>query len=529
MIEDYPTGMIRFLLVAFFSVTIPISASAGWQDDLSALLTAEKPGESARLIKRVFTADPDMAEVTAFLRKIEFSAPAVCGDFMERTRTCSDGVERPYLTYVPGNYDPAARTPLLVYLHGGVSREKILEERLEYARENPFIPVAAENGWLVVFPFGQEGATWWDEVGMDNVLDIVRRTKRDFNVDDDRTWMTGFSDGASASYLFSMLQPDYFAAFAPLNGHMGVGALDGKLPLYAENLGVSPLYVVNTDIDGLYPAERMKLMVDMARRAGGDIFYREYHGIGHDLAYADSELPRIARFFTRHPRDPFPAAFEWRAASSDFGRFRWFGIDRISTKNAEDWHTDANVSLVDARVTFGFFNDHEFKGDGVKVTSLVENEGTLASKMGLQAGDLIVRCGAMEIKDIDDLNDYKQSIERGDRVEVAILRENVEIVLTGRLPDPANYYLFPRDRPSSAVKVSFRANTVFIESSRLERFTLFVHPDMFHLDREIKIVLDGREVYNRLVAPDIEFLLTNFLENRDRSQLYVAAVTIDIE
>ncbi len=513
-----------FLMLVFCS-----QAAADWKADLSRLLDTEDTGEAERLTGRVFAAQPDIGEVAAFIQEYKSPSPAVRGDFLEQTRTCSDGVERPFITYVPASYDASRRTPLLVYLHGGVSREEIYEERLEYVAENPFIPVAAEYGWLVVFPYGQAGATWWDEVGMDNVLSIVRRTKRDYNVDDERVWMTGFSDGASASYLFSMVLPDYFAAFAPLNGHMGVGSLDGKLPLYAENMGTSPLYVVNTDIDALYPADKMKVMVDMARNAGGDIFYREYHGIGHDFTYAEAELPRIARFFMRHPRNPFPAAFEWRAATSDFGRFRWFRIDRISTEDAKDWHSDANVSMVDERVTFGFFSDSDYEGEGVKVASLVEDEGTLAAKMGLQAGDLIVRCGTMAIKNIDDLNVFKQSVERGDPIETTVLRGNEEVLLSGRLPEPANYYLFPRDRPSAAVKTSFRANTVFIESSRLARFTLFAHPDMFHLDREITIILNGKEVFRRLVEPDLHFFLTNYLENRDRSQLYVAAVTIDIE
>jgi len=55
---------------------------------------------------------------------------------------------------------------------------------------------------------------------------------------------------------------------------------------------------------------------------------------------------------------------------------------------------------------------------------------------------------------------------------------------------------------------------------------VMVHPDMFRLDEAVVIAVGGEVVYDAPVEPDLEYLLTNFLANRDRTLLYVAEVAI---
>ncbi len=81
-------------------------------------------------------------------------------------------------------------------------------------------------------------------------------------------WLGGFSDGASAAFLYGMVAPNDYAAFVALNGHMGVGSLDGNLPTYAPNLANTPVYAVTTFDDPLYPARVMRRTIEMAREAG---------------------------------------------------------------------------------------------------------------------------------------------------------------------------------------------------------------------------------------------------------------------
>jgi hypothetical protein len=409
----------------------------------------------------------------------------------------------------------------MVRLHGGVSRAHIHEEPVKYAEEDDFLTLAEAHSWIMLYPFGQAGATWWDEVGMANVHGLVRTVKRTYNVDDDRVWMCGFSDGASAAFAHAMVDPVDYAAFVALNGHIGVGSLDGDLPLYARNLVNSPVYAITTKEDELYPSHKMRATIDMATRAGADIFYRELDG-AHDFSYGPEELPRIARFLERHPRDPCPSLVVWEAGVPRYGRCHWFKIEQVVLEEPASWHVDHNVAIVNDRITIGFVRDDSHDGEGVKVGTVAEK--TAAEGMGLKPGDIIVKGNDMAIKDMDDLVKYKATLARGGDFSLTVLREGGSLALHGTLPEVANYYVFKREIPSGIIKASLSANRVDVESSRVGAFTVYVDPDVVNLGDNLVITWNGEVIHDDVVEPDIEFMLRHFLENRDRKQIYVAGI-----
>jgi hypothetical protein len=52
---------------------------------------------------------------------------------------------------------------------------------------------------------------------------------------------------------------------------------------------------------------------------------------------------------------------------------------------------------------------------------------------------------------------------------------------------------------------------------------------MIRLDRNLVIRANGKTVFDARVTPDLDFLLRNFLSNRDRTLLYVAEIRIPLE
>lgn len=497
-------------------------AAADWQTQLDQLLTMEAGGERDALLAEVAPAIPSWEDLRDYLRSQRY--PAVeAGQLQLNHVMCIDGVERPWVIYVPSSYDPAVPTPLFVKLHGGVSTPNLPDDPVAEEQDSPYIPFAEANGYLVLFPYGQAGATWWDEVGMANIAKQLRLVKQHFNVDDDRVYMGGFSDGSSASFCHAMVAPTDYGAFVALNGHLGVGSLDGDLPTYAPNLANTPVYATTTFDDELYPSERMRPALDMARVAGADLYYRELPG-HHSFDFADSELPRIADFLRRHPRDPFPAHIVWEAAEPEFGRCRWFSIDRVALQDAADWYQDYNATLVDESIAIGFQPDSAFEGPGVKVGSI--SEGYAAESLGLLEGDVIIKAGEMDIADVEDIGEFKSGLQRGDPLSLVVLRDGQEVTLDGRMPPPESYFVFKREKPSAKAIVDFAANRVDIQGSRLGAFSIYVHPDMFRLEDNIVVTVNGETVFDDLVEPDLAFMLQNYLDNRDRQALYVAKISV---
>ena len=517
---------VRLAAVVLTVALAACAASAGWEEALSELLSTGEGADVEAAVRSVVRANPDWRDIADLIEAGEFPASDSTGEAVLRSTVCVDSVERPWVIVVPAAYDPTVSTPLLVVLHGGVGTADVFDDALGYARTNEFGAAAAERGWFALFPFGQAGATWWDDVGMANIRNLVRTVKREFNIDDDRVWLAGFSDGASGAFAHAMLAPSDYAAFIAFNGHMGVASLDGELPTYAPNMAATPVFATTTFDDALYPSRKMRATIEMAREAGADILYREFPG-GHNFDDVAGVLPAAFRFLERHPRDPLPAQIVWEAGDTRFGACRWFAIDRITADEPAPWHVDHNVALLDERVTIGFQPDYGFEGPGVRVELLPEGDHP-ARRIGLQVDDIIVRADATRIDSLPDLGAWKSGVARGDSFEMAVIRDRREVLLRGELPEPAGYFVFKRDVPSALARVSYAANRVDVETSRVGAFKVLVHPDMVALDQNLVIAVNGEAVFDELVEPDVGFMLSDFVRNRDRRLLYVAQVEVEL-
>ncbi len=515
----------RTIIVILILLALSSTAIAGWQEDIDKLLAETDSVAQNKLITKIVKAKPDWRDVVIYLENKTFPPVEQTGLIL-RTTTCIDDVERPWVIYVPPDYEPSSSTPLFVYLHGGVSRSDIYDEPLRYAQESLFYKMAEKHGWFIIYPMGQAGATWWDEIGMANIANLVRTVKSEFNIDDDRVWLGGFSDGASAAFLHAMVAPSDYGAFIALNGHMGVGSEDGDLPTFAPNFYNTPVYATTTDRDQLYASNIMRATIDMARKAGGEIFYRELEG-QHNIDDIDSEIPLISRFLDRHPRNPFPNKIIWETAEKKYGQCRWFAIDKVTIDQPEIWHTDHNVALIDDHITVGFMPADYEDSIGVKVDRLADGN-YLAHRIGLQAGDIIIQADGMAITALNDLSQYKAGLKRGDYVELVVKRNDKKVTLKGQIPEPENYNLFFRKKPSALVKVGFASNRIDIDASRVGAFRILIHPDMVHLDQNLVIRVNGDVIHNEKISPDLNFILNNFVKNRDRLLIYVAELRIKI-
>ena len=241
----------------------------------------------------------------------------------------------------------------------------------------------------------------------------------------------------------------------------------------------------------------------------------------------DSEIPLISRFLDRHPRNPFPNKIIWETAEKKYGQCRWFAIDKVTIDQPEIWHTDHNVALIDDHITVGFMPADYEDSIGVKVDRLADGN-YLAHRIGLQAGDIIIQADGMAITALNDLSQYKAGLKRGDYVELVVKRNDKKVTLKGQIPEPENYNLFFRKKPSALVKVGFASNRIDIDASRVGAFRILIHPDMVHLDQNLVIRVNGDVIHNEKISPDLNFILNNFVKNRDRLLIYVAELRIKI-
>ena len=130
-----------------------------------------------------------------------------------------DGVEREYYVHVPEGYDGSEPVPLVLALHGGGGEAEKMDKLTD------FNDVADREGFIVVYPKGVN-KHWNDGREIPSLLpveppddvkflgDLVKQLTVDYNIDGNRIYSTGISNGAFMSYRLAAENPDVFAAVA---------------------------------------------------------------------------------------------------------------------------------------------------------------------------------------------------------------------------------------------------------------------------------------------------------------------------
>lgn len=141
------------------------------------------------------------------------------------------GRTRQYRVYVPDSYRSDTPAPLLVSLHGGGGSMDYMAKDENYGQ----ISHAARGGEVLVFPNGvsrfRSGmlATWnagaccgaardeeVDDVGF--IRAVLERVMGQLNIDRQRVYATGMSNGAMMAYRLACEMPDVIRAVAAVAG-----------------------------------------------------------------------------------------------------------------------------------------------------------------------------------------------------------------------------------------------------------------------------------------------------------------------
>ncbi len=437
-----------------------------------------------------------------------------------------DSVERHFYYVIPPDCDPEEQSPLFVWLHGGVSTADLRTMEPETLMERHLIPRLLEEGYLIAFPCGQLNATWWDPVGEEGILRIVRWMKMNFNVDDSRVFVGGFSDGASGSFSLMMLHPSCFAGYLAFSGHIGVAAIDGERATYLPSLSNRAGIASHSDEDGLYPTGKMAPTISLAESAGAVIEYHTFQGFEHDPSYLPQLEDRIFEFLSETERERFPGSIIWEAGEPS--GCDWLMVDSIVPWPLIGSDIDYNTLLVSDRLRFGFYADWDYEGDGVFVAGVVDGD-VPAARLGLAEDDVIIGFEGEDITSLDDIGILQEEMLPGDSFSIAILRDSEVLELRDMFNPPEYYWLLPRSGPSVRVEAVYSQNRFDITVNRFCRIRLLLHPEMVDFSSDIVVTCNGNEIFRGPVEEDGGFAMDNLMENLDIERCYTASVELNLE
>ena len=527
MIPNCTSGFTRKFLV-FLIVLLGLNRAVLAQpsDLIARLVTGDSlAGSQAAAQLAVFPADTLFGWITGFN---DFLPPDTVGQARCGYHVAGEGINAPYYYYIPTAYDPQKSTPMLVYLHGGVSRPQFEAISDSEWQENDLLRMCEAQGWLGLFPMARNDCLWWNRTGMNNLIWLIRDMKRRFNVDDDRVVVGGFSDGASGSFHLALLQPTDFAFFAPWSGNMMVGTLVGGTPVYLPNLRNRSLFATCGGKDELYPTARMQPLIQTATDAGANLYFTSYDTAHHQWGYMRFELPQLPQRIKNFARRPLESHLYWETSDLNYGAVDWLEITELDTaQQAAAWHREYNSRIKDDRVSIGFFRNTEWKKKGMLVDSLNADTTLPAHQMGLKPGDIVVGLDEIMVDSVADYMKWRDSKRRGEPLSITVKRKGKTLKLFGALPLSTESDAFPHPVASGAVDIQRIGNTFSAKTSRVKSFRILIHPNMVRLDQPVTVTVNGVEKFNQMVAPDSQLLLDRFRQTHERRLLWVAQIAVE--
>ncbi|MDP5137457.1 pectin acetylesterase-family hydrolase [Rheinheimera baltica] len=189
---------------------------------------------------------------------IENDAPDNNGGTQQMLTLLYDGLERSYLLTVPSEYSENIPVPLLFSLHplGATAEQFFNVTQLDIiAEREKFIlvtPQGVRGAWATTgFPPGGDA----DDIGFINAL--IDKLSTSYNIDANRIYATGFSNGAFLSIDLACNLSDRIAAVAPVAGVMTSTLMQSCMPKRPV-----PILQTHGTNDPLLPYESAERVID---------------------------------------------------------------------------------------------------------------------------------------------------------------------------------------------------------------------------------------------------------------------------
>jgi PDZ domain-containing protein len=509
------------VLSAVAALALTLAAEPGAVDTaFDAFFAAASRSEAAERVPAVLKSRVGFDEAYRRLQRGRSYQPQPGGIVRMENRTV-DGVEHFFAVNVPETYDPSRRYQVRFHLHGGVNGR-----RTNAPVGTGSIGALAGADQIYVIPYAWADAPWWSDDQALNLVEIIDLVKRRFNVDENRVVVSGVSDGGTGAYYIAMRETTPFAAFLPLNGYLMVLAArdidDGMV--FPGNLRNKPIFAVNGGRDPLYPSRVVDPTIEQLKRGGVTVAYHPQPDAGHNTAWWPDVKDTFEAFVSEHPRNPLPDALTWEVGNTpEHHRAHWLVIDTLGVQRDDAKALpDLNEMPVPPAPDFGA------RSNGTRINRIMP--GSNADRIGLKAGDVLVRLNDQTVPSSMDVGEALEDTPPGAKIDLLVARANLPVELSGvyqpQIVQGPPRHLFARGGTTGRVDLTRVGNTVTAATHGVAAFTLLLSPDQFDLSKPVKVVANGRTVFDAKVEKSVATLMKYAAVDNDRTMLFGAELHV---
>lgn len=260
------------------------------------------PGVRALIRAAAFAGVATMAAALAGCSTM--SNESASGVFVERSVTV-DGIAYRYQVFVPARNARRGTAPTVLFLHGTGERGSDGDKPTRVGL-GPYIRAHADTfPAIAVFPQAPDGRDW-NGVAAEIAFAALDAAAEEFNGDRERSYLTGLSMGGYGTWELALMQPQRFAALAPVCGGLTAPRAERNLvvtPLQgeadppaalAQRLKHLPVWIFHGAKDDVVPPRESREISVALKAMGGDVRYTEFPEANHnswDPAY--SQTPEL--------------------------------------------------------------------------------------------------------------------------------------------------------------------------------------------------------------------------------------------
>ena len=262
----------------------------------------------------------------------------------------TDSINTSYFVSLPANYNPKKSYPVLFFLHGAVQGNSLSEYQMSSwvlkGWNRFYTKYAALNNVIMVYPKGSKKYNWMGpDDGFFMIPEMLKEIKQSINVDDDKVFITGHSNGATGSFSYLMKKQSPFAGFYGFNTQPKVRT-GGT---FIKNILNRSYFNVSTNEDYYFPPDANDSLNVIMTDLIADYQDHRYIGWPHWFPQFDESeplYPMIFRDIASRKRNPFQSNTYWESDNVKYGKADWIQINQLDTlTKPATWHKPLNFNI----------------------------------------------------------------------------------------------------------------------------------------------------------------------------------------
>ena len=217
--------------------------------------------------------------------------------FLDRTITLQ-GVHYKYQVFVPGDWTPRQKWPVILFLHGAGERgnDGLLQTDVGIGTAIR----TSRSGFpaIVIMPQCPKNLWWMLPTTDELAMAALREGTKEFHGDLRHTYLTGISMGGFGAWHLAEKYPGRFAALVVICGGIRPPAharhavpdlaeltppdLPESYSAAAVRVGKTPVWIFHGAADDIVPVTESQRMDAAMKQIGAEVRYTEYPSVGHD-------------------------------------------------------------------------------------------------------------------------------------------------------------------------------------------------------------------------------------------------------